>query len=98
MNAFTNGPWRVAEQNCGGGINIVDAADRRIAHTACFYDNKNEPVNESEAQANAHLIAAAPGLYLVLEAIVHWHDKSRAIDSAWFEEARKILQNARGEA
>jgi hypothetical protein len=49
--------------------------------------------DDAEAIANAHLIAAAPTLYLALENILSWTD-----EDATAAAAREALAKARGES
>ena len=61
--------WKVTDENCGGGLNIVDENNARIAHTAEYRDKSGTIITSQEAQANARLLAAAPELLAALEAI-----------------------------
>ena len=61
--------WKVTDENCGGGLNIVDENNARIAHTAEYRDKSGTIITSQEAQANARLLAAAPELLAALELI-----------------------------
>jgi hypothetical protein len=61
---FTPGPWRVE----GANQNLVYAADGWIADVRAGVKGSLSKV----AQANTHLIAAAPDLYAKCEKIVAW--------------------------
>lgn len=53
---FSKGPWRL-KQNTGGRLHLLSAIGAQIA---AFWNCK-------EREANAHLIAAAPEMYEMLE-------------------------------
>lgn len=71
MSEHTPGPWSLDHQNSGGGQNIVDQHRRHVAHTSCFIDHNERhggSIGDSEALANASLIAAAPDMLAALRA------------------------------
>ena len=52
--SHTPEPWEIAEDNCGGGINIT-ATGKRIAHTSenRGHCNEKQIINEQTAKENA---------------------------------------------
>lgn len=99
MGEFTRGPWAVSKQKArrvtSGGVIICNAVLRNKGGPK----HKTELKDEHEAEANAHLIAAAPDLYEALEGLrphlwvpVAETDFARAVEAA-----RAALAKARGE-
>ena len=75
--AATPGPWKVLQDNCGGGCNIsIDGPKgpiiiaRAMAVRSALALCGRAAIEEGEAQANARLIAAAPDLVAALKALV----------------------------
>ncbi len=71
--AATPGPWRVLQDNCGGGCNISINGPkgpvviaRTVAVRSHLVLHGRASIEEEEAQANARLIAAAPDLLAAL--------------------------------
>lgn len=109
---WTPGPWEVASEKNGDWFVQVavqpksahPAFDRyRINHGWIGGDPSNSPNPEyGNAEANAHLIAAAPELYASLAELVSWMPGPLA----WHfdapikavERAREVLAKARGES
>ncbi len=64
MKKFTKGPWELDSVKC----RIVSESGRSIANTA-VYDDRTF-ATDSENEANATLIAAAPDLYEALQILL----------------------------
>lgn len=91
---FTEGPWLVAG----------DAFVYSLFHTRGHERNKfvfqgsaDVDCPREEMIANAHLVAASPELYRVLERLCDM-DEGQALTDRLFAEARGVLKKARGEA
>lgn len=82
---FTKGPWRLKQSN-GGRLHLISKIGAQIA---AFW-------NCNERDANAHLIAAAPEMYEMIEDF-----KDFAISQGWKRSivtaAEELLAKARGE-
>jgi len=65
MTKFTSGPWEVIGEwiREKGKPNLIGYASRD--------ENADPPRSDSERQANANLIAAAPDMYAALHKLVH---------------------------
>jgi hypothetical protein len=100
---FTQGEWRAEIEDhsfCDTGdyittFGIVTGKNQSIAE--CFDTGK---INEEEAEANCHLISAAPNMYRVLSGICG--EKSArccnyAPESCKVCSIKKALEKARGE-
>lgn len=94
---WTPGPWRIEERL------LVYAGTKWVA-SAKMYDSET---TMEEAQANAHLIAAAPDLYRELENLVELAEAAmRAANrdggeydiEAELADARAALRKARGDS
>jgi hypothetical protein len=86
-STHTPGPWHVSEHsaievNAEGARAIVELWRRG---------------NPAQELANARLIAAAPDLLAVLEAIVEDSDIFSTLDESLLAEARAAIKKARGE-
>ena len=99
---FTPGPWEVkralrdTDGACDYGVG-ADVGGKKlcIAETFGRVDVNVYP----PAEANAHLIAAAPDLYGALKAMAdRWEPDCFGTDRAMWEDARAALAKARGEA
>ena len=86
---WTPGPWRV--ETSGRGSLCVASDDAWICGEL---DNQPHEMRTSEAEANAHLIAAVPELYEALQNVIREAD--RKTDA--FNRARAALAKARGES
>ena len=86
---FTHGPWLIADMSDEewdtfvgrqefGKSEMIWNGTKQIADV-CSWDGE---VSESEYEANANLIAAAPDLYEALEAIrqINWMDGLKGLD------------------
>jgi hypothetical protein len=79
---FTKGRWYCANYSA------------RAAQTGKFIAHAdNNSVDDAERKANAHLIAAAPELYAMLDKILN----STQPASDFYAEAEQLLTKARGE-
>jgi hypothetical protein len=92
---FTKGPWEV---------DLSSPLDPKVATSlgGWIATELDWPLSPVAADANAHLIAAAPELYAALERLVdrldsHFGGPSRSSDWEEQEDARKALAKARGE-
>jgi len=66
----TPGPWHV--QAITDGRNIRDSSNRGVARAGEYYGRSSDlNIKKDEAEANKHLIAAAPELLEALERIVN---------------------------
>jgi hypothetical protein len=65
LQAPSPGPWRVSDENCGGGANVVDKDGNRVLHTAIVWRGA-EIIGGERALANARIAAAAPTMLDVL--------------------------------
>ena len=89
--AFTPGPWRVEERTTGNRLMLVRAG----------YGNICLMGGSVHKEANAHLIAAAPALYAVCEALDDFICNELAGDMPTMDfcqanpEAGELLLNAR---
>lgn len=62
------GPWRVSDENCGGGVNVVDRNGNRVLHTATVWRGA-EIIGSDRALANAKIAASAPAMLDVLRVL-----------------------------
>ena len=95
MNKHTPGPWKFGDNSKhfktnpfnvyvqGGGVHSASIANIPFRRT----------IPESEARANAKLIAAAPELLEALEAVI------RGVPDTWegVQKAREVIAKAKGE-
>ncbi len=93
---FTKGPWNCNRASAGGREIVVSEVSPVDIAVLSRRDK-----TQSEIDANAHLIAAAPDLYAALDMLLlqcgEW-DSTHDIDDKTYEEARVALAKARGEA
>ena len=92
----TPGPWKYSDAYHETQVDIREDGGKRIAVAVCDF-----PRSPATMEANAHLIAAAPELLMVLESIVAEYDGvlppySGVITDAVIEIARTIIAKARG--
>lgn len=101
---FTPGPWEVVESWLGELNVVARKRDRcfgialnvggEITFTEKGYTDK------SEGTANAHLIAAAPDMYRLLDTLCKMDEAEVCVKEPWehaFGEARELLKKVRGE-
>ena len=94
---FTKGEWGVDYDNCdhGGGEWYV------IGNAKVEFSYRATTEEREEAEANAHLIAAAPEMYdmitVMLEQFGNEEDCINEYDYVVIREAKKLLAKARGE-
>ena len=90
---WTPGPWRVGK----GGPNLCPTigTHKGLMVAMVAYGN------DHPTQANAHLMAAAPDLYGVLDwAIQSWDEHNKHgfnMQGDWVQDARAALAKARGD-
>jgi len=75
MTGFTKGEWHVME-NCAGSIEVETDHDNYLNIGICT--DGEDCTNNPEVLANAHLIAAAPEMYVMIESLTK--ELYRAID------------------
>ena len=95
-NQHTKGPWKVI------GHKYVESTVGQLICGAIVLKGKSlkdDETNESIANANAHLIAAAPEM---LEALEKWAqfmiDNYRVDEISWYNETLEAIAKARGES
>lgn len=94
---FTPGPWFASKhlEPLGGCLSrLVMAIDTAVAEV--LFDDEDDPT----AEANTHLIAAAPDLHEAVERALR-HAENIGIDSegsSYVNQLRAALAKARGEA
>lgn len=103
MGKFTKGPWKVCENSAGSIEVYIGDRFTNIRHdeylcigvsTDTDTDNR-DCTNNPKAEANAHLIAAAPEMYEMLNNIAISMECEHGVDAnAIFE----LLAKARGES
>ena len=71
MNKHTPGPWFLGESERGRHFRAVDAKEPGALASVVWLmeDDDIDGVSSPRCEANAHLIAAAPGLLEALEAL-----------------------------
>ena len=89
---FTSSEWVVDVYPAGAQVDVVSECGRKTLHCNKRYFSENLT---DEDLANAHLIAAAPEMYEMLEKIAKStvHDKNYATAKPIFD----LLAKARGE-
>ena len=99
---FTQGEWRAEIEDhefCDTGDYITDfgiVTDKNIGIAQCF---DNSVINEEEAAANCHLIAAAPEMYRMLKYLADGvrYGGIQHTDRSLAAEIENLLKKARGE-
>ena len=97
----TPGPWKAGIDNCGGGLNIVDASGRRIAHTAEHRGADGTVILTEEARDNARLIAEAPAMLAALKRVENhlWNTSGQGrdmVEPQLAEDVRSIIARIEG--
>lgn len=99
---FTPGPWNVTtgthtestdtydEGDVWFNVNGEDGAIADVLHSRCL------PAEVEEAEANAHLIAAAPAMYEALKGVADFF-KSEVGNGGWIYKVREALAAANPE-
>lgn len=98
MTKFTKGPWELfltGDERCIYiGLDLFGSSNKVVTTVDC------DDLPEAEAQANAHLIAAAPDLYEALDRLVgeikDYHVSSSVLDA--IEASIYAIAKALGEA
>ena len=97
MSAHTKGPWEVQAAANGGDIGILatDSVVGWVVLAECFSDIRRlgEAAN-SEAQANARLIAVAPELLALLKELVDIEGPQPGT-SAWADKVLAVLEKVK---
>jgi len=96
----TPGPWQRSLSKETGGSFIEHIDSQYVSHIVAFvhasHDMFDPPIPTKEDEANAHLIAAAPEIYNLLDQYVEaFSDKTRGCNLELV--ARAALAKARGE-
>lgn len=102
---FTKGPWAVQTDKYGGRRIIAmhpeyrkEGLDYVLVDEVGGRRYGKDFSDESEREANAHLIAAAPDMYKTLKALASlYEDDDGCRKLAQYVEARAALAKARGE-
>jgi len=96
VSGFTPGPWKQATRGPNGCPIIGDGKGLMVA---MITHSANEHDQSVEAEANAHLIAAAPDLLEALESIsFRWDTKNLYKIGEAIEASRAAIAKAKGEA
>jgi hypothetical protein len=100
MEKFTEGPWRVGKNSSGSievyiGNSFTNARHNEYMRIGIATDTDGgDCTNNPKVEANAHLIAAAPEMYEMLNNIAISMECEHGVDTnAIFE----LLAKARGE-
>jgi hypothetical protein len=77
MDTHTPGPWTTHKAKPNPWWTVLGPDARPVADVdAASVQAFNKPGNPKIVEANARLIAAAPDLLEVLQAVVSWHDQA----------------------
>jgi len=101
---FTPGPWKAIRDPLHyGSLSTVYAGstEEKAGIGAQMLVQVGGWSNPTEQEANAHLIAAAPDMYMVLEEVfdeVENYMERTGRSVTWGEKAKAALAKARGEA
>ena len=87
MSKFTKGEWRCKQSPLKQSFVIVPKDSRQNDEFSIAV------INGSDKEANAHLIAAAPSMYKMIEDLLKNHELGDMIDIRMYE----LLKKARGE-
>lgn len=94
MSKFTKGPWNVEkpsngiiwiESDCSGSLGVCDLYHK---------DRRGGLVNKENAEANAHLIAAAPCMFEALNKVLY--EVKRTLSDELRDEIEFALSKAEG--
>lgn len=105
---FTNGNWELS-LDIGGNTLIHCGGESICGGINCDHQGNNTYPYHIEAEANAHLIVAAPKMYALLEKLTSVeHERGGLLGSdgefnykvgeSVFKDAKKLLAKARGES
>lgn len=96
---FTKGPWTCHRNTSFWEFGCDERGQLGDVCASAFTPEGRAPDAEETMEANAHLIAAAPELYVALEALIKECDMCGHPDEPEAVEiARSALAKARGEA
>jgi len=98
MSEHTKGPWTPCPHKTGGRRDqwwVVPEEDRPLISLLNIYEGL-----ETEQEANAHLIAAAPDLLEALEVVMESFDdiSDENLLFDWQRDARRAITKAKGES
>ena len=104
MSAHTPGPWLIVQDDDFAGLSIRSGNERDASHISylqiCADINglrkKSEKYADTEAQANARLIAAAPDMYEALKMWSRWDYMTELELSMALEATAAALAKASG--
>lgn len=100
---FTKGEWFISECSFVDGC-IITSSSRDGMVQICsidsaYFDGCERNQFEIEQEANAHLIAAAPEMYEMLDKFVRCVDDDSSEDFLYqYQDIKNLLAKARGEA
>ena len=107
-NTFTPGPWKCTSRNVDAAANWASRIPYAIevqcgAIVAPIADVVADPLvlvcDQPHAEANAHLIAAAPDMYVELRSVLDWAVQERApLRDQEIASIRAVLAKAGGAA
>lgn len=94
MSKFTPGPWECVGTDIRQSKESPQGYMYDIAEVGSTYSGHDGLPEQSEAEANAYLIAAAPEMYDFIETLEN--DDGKIPDWLW-EKRNQVLAKARGE-
>jgi len=92
---FTKGDWVVDYKGTIGTVKALVDAEYNITPTVAAYQITPSIIHNNEAEANAHLIAAAPDMYAMIKELAH--ELNIAIDECNEYRAKGINSSAESE-
>jgi len=87
---FTPGEWEITHDNCSAGETVT-------VNGASFFNSWNDSKTAEQNEIDAHLIAAAPKMYRMLEGSIDALRASSACGEDFPDEVLLLLAKARGE-
>lgn len=95
---FTKGEWVKDYKGTEGHIKAISGFHGSLTPTVARFDVITPSIDEDEKEANAHLIAAAPELYAMLEMVMNILNGDDAINEVESSDIKNLLAKARGES
>ena len=86
----TPGPWQI-----GGELISQKGTNKEIASVWAHSANRKFSPRQSEADANARIMAAAPEMLEALQVLAEWPRKSITVDGEWLNYSTVELANIR---
>ena len=98
MPKFTKGEWFI--ENYSSMLDVAAKGHGSICTVECGYQLEEMLIDPTdEEQANAHLIAAAPDMYKLLDELKRHMDlEYSASPDEWIDDINKLLSKAKGES